>query len=359
VTTLSIAIAAGGLLLQGCSSGAQAEALSDAEARDARSYPATDASADAWHASPSFDASAGAHDARVLSDTSPAEDAPTGGGTDGGGGSDDVSAPAVDGLLAYDGMGTQAGDVSSFGIALPNPVNNYELAPGFGWCDLCGWSLYGETPQMGQAEVSSTNLLAYSNLVTTGDRMLHHTDVQGRMLDVPGVFSAYEVMDDVGRAVIGKPGTSLWLSLLVRPEGPVGDSAVFLTTHSDQASWHSGEAIWSAGLRTTTDWSLFPDGYPPAPDGNPPRNRVSSGKSYTAGKTELLVLRFDFSASSATISLFVDPAVGPSSPPSPDAKLELSTALSFRDFALSASGPDVSFDELRFGSTFASVTPSH
>jgi hypothetical protein len=350
------------LLLAACSSSSAAPstAVSDAGANVADASSATEDGSDARaHSNPVPEGGSPSFDSGALADTGPVEDGPAGNSLDAAGSSNDASTTAVDGLLAYDGMGTQTGDVSSFGVVVPNPVNNYGLAPGFGWCDMCGWSLYGETPQVGQAEVSSTSLLTFPSLLTTGYRMLHHTDVQGRMLDVPGAFGDYQVMDSSGTPLIGKPGTSVWLSLLVRLEGTVGDTPVFLTTHSDQAAWHAGEAIWSAGLRTTADWSLFPSGYPPAPDGNPPTNRVSTGKTYKAGTTNLLVLRFDFAATGATIALFVDPAVGPASPSSADATLDLPTALTFRDFAFSASGPDVSFDEIRFGKTFASVTPMH
>jgi hypothetical protein len=86
-------------------------------------------------------------------------------------------------------------------------------------------------------------------------------------------------------------------------------------------------------------------------------NQVVSGVPVVAGRTALLVVKFNFNAANDVITLYVDPTPGRLEPSSTAVKVNLNlgtvTFISFVSF-----GATSIIDEIRIGDTYADVVPS-
>jgi hypothetical protein len=83
-----------------------------------------------------------------------------------------------------------------------------------------------------------------------------------------------------------------------------------------------------------------------------------TSKPVVANQAVLCVVKFEFESGSANVSLYVNPSsLGGAAPPSADAQVTVSSDLTFRAVAFEGSGRS-SMDEIRFGESFADVTPA-
>lgn len=229
------------------------------------------------------------------------------------------SAPAA--LVAYDGMNYRAGSVlaglsgsGSFGFAQP-------------------WQLGGiGSPQHQIGPLSLSHPV--DALETNGNR--------GVVLnESPAGFTTAR------RSLaqqLGTAGSRRYVSLLLRPEGPLG---------AGDAGGYFGLELVASGT------SLF--------IGKPSMNeyvlediggteQYSTGVNAMADEPVLLVLRADFASGNDVFRLYVNPTPGQSEPLTPDAvKVDTDVGV-VTAVGLFSSGA-FSFDEIRIGEKFADVTP--
>ena len=150
----------------------------------------------------------------------------------------------------------------------------------------------------------------------------------------------------------GAPGSSTYYSVLIRPDSaPDVDDYYGLQLFSNNGGSDlfvgKGGTGLTYGLETSGGGGL----------------NAASGVAAVAGTSVLLVVRVDFNASAdpaadETFRLYVNPLPGGTEPATADAALSFNlgnqNGLAFN----SGNGAAVSFDEVRVGTTYASVVPS-
>jgi hypothetical protein len=241
-------------------------------------------------------------------------------------------------LLASDNFGAAAG-------ALHN-VNT-----GTGWG--AAWQVQNGDISVPGYNIAGTSALTYSTLSTSGSYAIGGDSYQtsGRALNVSatGPFSTYLTGDNIGRRQDA-------VGVAAPAQGRHNDEEVSVQLHSGTLVTFPNPALVSVGYfgsasnnGTTRYWSL----------------RVGStvtrtNVAITTGQTALLVLKLDFAATS-TAALFVNPAsLGGTAPTTAGASGTSTTSLAFKSLAFYGSSgfSGGSLDELRFGDSYAAVTPT-
>ena len=149
---------------------------------------------------------------------------------------------------------------------------------------------------------------------------------------------------------LGTAGTSLYVGFLIEPEGVVGggsDNGYFGLNLMSTEGGPGVVMIDKPGAGAENDWVL---------ESNFGNGQFASSVPVISGQTYLMVCRIDFATSgSDTFSLFIDPP-STTQPATPDA---VKGGVNFGQMsALDITGPGAfSIDELRVGTTFASVVP--
>ncbi|MFA6563838.1 MAG: Calx-beta domain-containing protein [Verrucomicrobiia bacterium] len=213
-------------------------------------------------------------------------------------------------------------------------------------------------------KVIATNALAYSTLRTAGNYAGGggtNYATAGRFLDL-GAFSSWAFSKN-GTNVIGLTGTELWMSALMR-KNSLDDNMAAVILHNGTAAYNAignsrlgvgyygtmsnnaGERYWSLAVRNAADSSI---------------EVIRSDVPIVAGQTVLLVLRMRFGTTD-TFDLFVNPSsLGGDAPASPNATKTTTGAADIFFRALAFSGNNalnsMALDEIRFGDTYAAVTP--
>ncbi len=259
-----------------------------------------------------------------------------------------------------------------FGIppaASPRPPFLQGVDTGSGW--LQPWfaqnfdDAYAGGYRLADAPPMSAGDLRVTGSHAVGGRLY---EAGGRPLAVATAFAGFEV-PEIEPAVIGRAGRVLWLSALIRKDTPQWNvEGPFLHLVNDALAWNfdairlafgyfgsasiqGNSAYWSLAVRNTANNGL---------------EVIRSDVPITLGETVLLVARIEFGLADR-VDLFVNPpALGGSAPSSPSASWTASSShpdLVFRTVGLYG-GPGLaegvvegSFDELRFGDSFAAVTP--
>jgi len=235
--------------------------------------------------------------------------------------------PADGGLLAYEPF-----------LAAPGQL--HQAGSGTGWGGV--WSVQNNDTQLPGFEIAAAQPLDYLSLRTQGNYVsggrAYLTAFRKLDVSAEGPFKAY-----LANGKIGKPGTTLWMSAVVRKN------------RNDGAQYTLG-----------TDWNGVTVGYF-GDDSGPVRYWALKvgGKSYptkvpvTPGKPALLVLKMEL-GSPATYSLYVNPLfLGGEAPAEPDATATAPSVQPFDTLMLNP-GHDPGAgeaDEIRFGASYASVTP--
>ncbi|GCE12261.1 sugar-binding protein [Tengunoibacter tsumagoiensis] len=226
---------------------------------------------------------------------------------------------------------------------------------GTGWSNA--WNEQNSDTSVPGYTVSSGSALSYANLHTSGNYASGGLGYQtvGRGLDVSasGPFSSY-----LSNGQIGQSGTTLWVSTLLRKDANT-DQENSLTFHNSGINWCTGCSSASVGLgyfgsASNTGGSR----YWSIKLGN---TVYQSSTQVQVGQTVLLVMRIDF-GSTNTVSLFVNPgSLGGNAPSSASAQATSSSTLSFQSLAYYGGNDSnqSSFDEIRIGTTYASVTPTN
>ena len=148
----------------------------------------------------------------------------------------------------------------------------------------------------------------------------------------------------------GAGGTSAYFSFLIRPNvTPATNQYYGLDIYSDNNNTGNGVDLFVGKPGSSVNWGLE------AGAGNDALSAVSAALTQTV----FLVVRVDFYTGVPDVfKLYVNPSPGGSEPAAPDAVL--TNDIGFQNgVALNVGNGGVAgFDELRIGSTFASVTPT-
>jgi hypothetical protein len=250
-----------------------------------------------------------------------------------------TATPPPGGLLAHEHFNATAGTL-------------HNVNTGTGWG--AAWQVQNNDVSVPGYNVTGTASLAYSTLATSGKYAVGGDSYQtsGRALNTgsTGPFSAYLTGGNIGAA-----GKTLWVSALLRKDA-ANDDEVSLILHAGGIVHNPSPALVAVGYfgaasnnNGTRYWSL----------------KVGStvyrtATAITTGQTALLVLKLDF-ATTSTAALFVNPAsLGGSAPATAGASGTSTTSLAFKSLAFYGGNGfnQGATDEIRFGETYASVTPT-
>jgi hypothetical protein len=150
---------------------------------------------------------------------------------------------------------------------------------------------------------------------------------------------------------LGAPGTTAYLSVLLRPEGTVGAGplggffGLYLNASTTTPNVSQDLFLGKPGISDLYDI-----------EDRGGTNRHFSTAAATTGATDLLVLRMDFTAGVDKFTLYVDPAAGAPEPPSGVVKQDsdVGTVGALTLYSTGAYG----VDEIRIGRTYADVVPT-
>jgi hypothetical protein len=226
-----------------------------------------------------------------------------------------------------------------------------------------GWQNQNlNTDVPGYDVVAPGTALTYSGLNSGPDYAIGGDVYQttGRMLDVSsgGTFGSNGYLNSGG--LIGESGTTLYMSVLMREDGTPGANGgmhVSLFTAPGNAAWYDSNGTNLASELQIGDfgsgvWSMDIDG-----SGTP----ISSDVSVVQGQTYLMVVKLQFNGGGGVdvASLYVDPSsLGGADPGSPSASGDGTFDVDSFAYYGGNDYNNSSIDEIRFGSTWADVTPS-
>lgn len=206
----------------------------------------------------------------------------------------DVGAFEYAGLIAYE----------PFDYAPTTSIStSADSSADFGWTGTT-WSSSNDVIAPG---------LAHGTLPVSGNALQFTSNVAAsRSLDPGSMPTDYRVLDSDGVYRLGKTGTTLWLSVVMRADG--ADSTGSLTGTVSLAGSSSGGGIkLSVGdVGTATQWAVAKSS-----------TVAASGTTITQNQTTLLVVRITFIAGSLNdeVDLFVNPALNTTPPATPSAML--------------------------------------
>lgn len=258
-----------------------------------------------------------------------------------------------------------ASDDFSGAVGDVDPMHDFGKDEGTGWAT--GWMM-GEHRGDGFFFVTDRAPLGFGRLKQSGNYMGHRQWDLGRHVNLATAGLAAHV----DQGFVAKAGATVWLSVLVRVDGSDNPDPVFVTLHHGGLGYHyyNGDTAWAAGVfprAGINKWTLWTAAgkADPTPNrfGNDAAIAHTSNRPMTIGQASLLVIKVELSGgASDRVSLYADPpALGGSEPATPDATAMTGQSARFAAFAFAGGGQDLdqasSFDEVRIGPSFASVTP--
>lgn len=246
-----------------------------------------------------------------------------------------VSGPVTgDVLIAYEPFSGPAGPLSGSGVPL-----------GFS----APWTQQNFNASLTGYDITDVSLPTYGNHRTYGE--LHtqgmratggrdHTNA-GRNLDVNGAFSSYAASNSIGKA-----GTSLWFSWLIRPDsGGVSARVAFCPPGVDWSPSDYRIKVEQSGGNWTFQIGA--------------EATINTGVPVVAGQTYLMVVNVEF-GSPTTAKLFVNPTtLGGDAPETPTASGSTmgNMGIGRIHWYPGNSQGSATLDEIRIGSSYAAVTP--
>jgi hypothetical protein len=266
-------------------------------------------------------------------------------------------------LNAYDSLA-----VASNGAAT-GPLNG--ATNGWGWKSVNGNIAWDVQNRMPGYQVVTTTPLTYTagsrTLVTNGGYGVGGDSwtSAGRVLDtgspsIPGSGSFVDYVKSfpdppISRNMVGKEGTNIWASMLVRNDA----------SDDYRAEFHAWDVAWS--INTAPNYPgragvILNNGawYLRVIDAAHNTNMVSTGVACSNGQTCLMVFNFKFDTAGDMVDLYVNPSSIGGNPPSvPTCSTTNSGDVYFLSFSFyPGSGPNRgAVDEIRLGDSFATVSP--
>ena len=236
-----------------------------------------------------------------------------------------------------------------FGEASGTPLSGASGSGDSGW--NAPWvEQTGETVVPGY-EIASANPLSYTGLATSSSYAIGGYVYQsaGRQLNVAstGPFSSY-----LSSGLIGASGQTVWLSFLLREDGNPNNgqiNAIYLTPQSGIGAWLPQTGIGIGYFGASAYWGLQLN------NGTP----ILSSVPVVQGQAVLLVISITFGATNQ-INLYVDPVLGSGVPSAPSATLTTTSSVAFQSLSYLGGymANDSSLADIRFGTSYATVTPA-
>ena len=211
---------------------------------------------------------------------------------------------------------------------------------GLGWDANWGQFLGGATSYV----ITNGSLSDPSGtLFTSSNRVYSTGGFAGRYFTEPITF-------------YGTPGTTNYFSILIRPDSaPATNHYYGLQLFSNGFDTGSGHDVFVGKNGNSLSYGLEYSILDIAGATNLYFHTYSSTQA-TSNQTVFLVVRVVFATGNETFSLYVNPTPGSSEPVSPDATISVDIGDQNGIALNSGNGARVSFDEIRLGNTFASVT---
>jgi hypothetical protein len=244
-------------------------------------------------------------------------------------------------LLAYEGFEV-------------DPVALHGLNDGFGW--HMPWEVQNSNTAIPGYSVTNNKKLTYPGLVTAGNYASGGSAYlsSGRRLDVrtDGPFKSYWAEGAGKWEILGKKGTTLWFSALLRKDVD-NTSALKVNFTPSNILWDSTDSIAKFGFGyyggPSKVWSVMIGG-----------EIKPTNIPVVVGETVLMVMKVTFDDTN-TVSLYINPAeLGDQAPPAPAITATTTKELDFKNLGLYL-GPNPgqgSIDEIRIGESYAAVTPA-
>jgi hypothetical protein len=154
---------------------------------------------------------------------------------------------------------------------------------------------------------------------------------------------------------LGTPGTTRYISLLLRPEGTL-DAGIFNGFFG--LIFHRPETFPGANPEPPELYVGKPGGgavHEYALENRGGSSQVASGVQVEIGKTAFVVIKAEFTEGNDTFTLYMNPAPGCPEPSQGMVKQDIDNGM-ITELTLYSSG-EFSMDEIRVGNTFADVTP--
>jgi hypothetical protein len=244
-----------------------------------------------------------------------------------------ISSGARGQIIAYEGFAytvgqSLAGQNGGSGFAAPWTV-------GAGTATVRSGSLVPAAPSTPLAETGNSVGVSADAVTNVGDAV--------RTLATP---------------IVGTPGTTAWVSVVMKGTGttPLTSQGALVVSNGAGVGFSITTGATGGGLPpfnppANANWSL----------GDAGTGAAEASSSVSDTLQSLLVARVNFGATNDAVDLFVNPPPGGSPPGSSNASLTLPHAASFSTVEIDLASVDTTsaalFDEIRLGTTFASVTP--
>ena len=228
----------------------------------------------------------------------------------------------------------------------------------FGWGSA--WQEQGNSTAVPGYNIASATPLTYTGLLTSGNYSIGGYEYQGagRLLnqDPNGPFSSY-----LSGGLISAPGSTVWVSFLLRKDTNSTDTNAVYLNPSGVGWWAGSPNSIAAGYfgATSNDahgnpfWSLqYNNGTP-----------VLTNVPVVVGQSVLFVLEVNFAATSGAaniVNLYLNPtSLSETAPSTANATISTTSSVGFDAIAVygGAATNEMSLDEIRVGTSFASVTP--
>lgn len=239
---------------------------------------------------------------------------------------------ACAGLIADEGFNYDTGDVRASGV----------LNGGAGWASG-GWQVvYDGTGSTGV--VAGSLAPSDSKLTTSGNSMQVYYGRYGRFLDTSATGAFADYLDGSGN--IGKDGTTLYMSFVMK--APVGK---YYEMEFKKDTLEDAGRIGGIGNDVGSDANVYLRS----------NSSVNTSIASTTTNAMLYVVKFDYLAgNNDTVSVYVNPTLG-TAPATPTLLKTGAGDMSFDGLTVASfQGNSVTtkIDEIRFGTTYASVTPT-
>ncbi len=224
---------------------------------------------------------------------------------------------------------------------------------GAGWAS--SWAVQNDSVAQPGLTIVSSSPPVYSGLPQSGNYASggyqFYSAGRGFDLTAQGPFRNF-----ISGGSIGKAGTTLWMSALMR-EDSASQDPFYLALHSGNPVWSIGASGVRVGYfgfdsynssTSTGYWSLNVDG-----------TVYKSSTPVVIGQPALLVIRIDF-GSTTTVSMYVNPPVGNTAPARADIQVTSSNSQAFKSigYASGYNSNQNSLDEIRLAADYGTLLTS-
>ena len=242
----------------------------------------------------------------------------------------------------------------------PTQISNgtmplHDTFSGYGW--NTNWSVQNNDYTIPGYDILASSPLSYLNLVSTPDYAVGGNVwlTAGRGLDVGGPFATFATG---ASSMVGSSPSTIWMSVLMRADAsPIDDAWLCL---------HRSGIVWDAYASPALAVGYFEGSNPQSPTATwslrlGSAQYLTSSVPVSVGQSTLMVAEIIYGSGTTTVNVFIDPTqLGGASPTAaPDITCTTDADVTFQSCAFYAGYTHglSSIDEIRFGSSFASVTP--